>query len=265
MTYNITTVYDLAFSKQENEFYYDGIVTIADTIGEAKCSACYHEPAFGLPYLTLLKTKNDFDPWDETPELDVVLRSGYAPVYKKGKRGYGKFLDESGDKVIGDFARAAHSKNSDDILPICDNLSQNLKRYLETNNYKIVWNPQEIDNGRVDGSIAVGMDSQRENPRIILYYRMLKKRLIQGIYLYGKTATYYEGMGLYKPDIGLINIDYLTHEHMLNLNDETIDKLDSKICTWSFPAREEYEAKRIVKGLPPEPWEIYPGETTEEP
>ena len=112
MTYSIGTVKDLMYSTIENEFYYDGIVTIIDDSGgEAKCRICYHEPAFGLPFLTLLK-KKDFDQRDNTPEIDVVLRSGYEPVYKKGKRSYGKFLDENGDKLMGDFARVAHSNKS---------------------------------------------------------------------------------------------------------------------------------------------------------
>ena len=264
MTYSIGTVKDLMYSTIENEFYYDGIVTIIDDSGgEAKCRICYHEPAFGLPFLTLLK-KKDFDQRDNTPEIDVVLRSGYEPVYKKGKRSYGKFLDENGDKLMGDFARVAHSNKSYDIIPICENLSQNLKMYLKTGNYKVDWNPQLIDNARVDGSIAIGMDAQRENPRIVLYYSMLEKRLIRGIYLYGKTPTYYVDKNFYNPNISLNNIDFLIQAQVLNLDDETIKALDFEICNWSNPAREAYEAKRINKGLPPEPMKIYPGEKVQE-
>ena len=62
---------------------------------------------------------------------------------------------------MGDFARVAHSNKSYDIIPICENLSQNLKMYLKTGNYKVDWNPQLIDNARVDGSIAIGMDSTK--------------------------------------------------------------------------------------------------------
>ena len=55
MTYTIIGIQPIQFSVEENEFNYGGFVTIDG----AKCSACYHEPAFGIPYLTLLYKRSD--------------------------------------------------------------------------------------------------------------------------------------------------------------------------------------------------------------
>ena len=101
MTYTIISTQPIRFSDEENEFCYGGFIAIDD----ANCSACYHEPAFGIPYLTLIYKRSDFDSWDETPELNVVLRSGYLPTFHKGKKIYGDFLTENGDKIVGEFQR----------------------------------------------------------------------------------------------------------------------------------------------------------------
>lgn len=247
MTYTIIGIQPIQFSVEENEFNYGGFVTIDG----AKCSACYHEPAFGIPYLTLLYKRSDYDSWDETPELNVVLRIGYPPTFHKGKKIYGDFLEKSGDKIVGEFARAAHSKDSHNLVPICENLARNLKLYLKTGNYKVIWNPQEMTfpegTTYVDGSIAIGLDAQLKNPKMVLYYNMIEIREIPDIFLVGTMPLLDEGIRMYAIEAPEIS-------RILGLDDDMLDELNHVIYSKAIPAREVYEAKRMDKGLPREPW-----------
>lgn len=247
MTYTIIGIQPIQFSVEENEFNYGGFVAIDG----AKCSACYHEPAFGIPYLTLLYKRSCFDTWDETPELNVVLRIGYPPTFRKGGATYGRFLAESGDKIMGDYARAVHSQETHDLVPICENLAQNLKLYLKTGNYKVIWNPQEmtLPEGTmyVDGSIAIGLDAQLKNPKMVLYYNMIEIREIPDIFLVGTMPLLNEGIRKYSIETPEIS-------RILGLDDDMLNELNHVIYSKAIPAREVYEAKRMDKGLPREPW-----------
>lgn len=250
MTYTIIGIQPIQFSVEENEFNYGGFVAIDD----AKCSACYHEPAFGIPYLTLLYKRSDYDSWDETPELNVVLRIGYPPTFRKGGATYGRFLAESGDKIMGDYARAVHSQETHDLVPICENLTQNLELYIKTGNYKVTWDPYKLDvagaagySGYIDGSVAIGLDAHLENPKMVLLFNMREVRKIDDIYLLGIVATC-------DKDIGLYPIDCLALSQVLNLDKDALNALRHVIFSKGIPAREVYEAKRMDKGLPREPW-----------
>ena len=247
MTYTIISTQPIHFSEEENEFNYGGFVAIDG----AKCSACYHEPAFGIPYLTLLYKRSDYDSWDETPELNVVLRIGYPPTFRKGKKIYGDFLEKNGDKIVGEFARAAHSKESHNLVPICENLAQNLKLYLKTGNYKVIWDPQKMTFPEgtmyVDGSIAIGLDAQLKNPKMVLYYNMIEIREIPDIFLVGTMPLLNEGIRKYSIETPEIS-------RILGLDDDMLDELNHVIYSKAIPAREVYEAKRMDKGLPREPW-----------
>lgn len=247
MTYTIIGIQPIQFSVEENEFNYGGFVAIDG----AKCSACYHEPAFGIPYLTLLYKRSDYDSWDETPELNVVLRIGYPPTFHKGKKIYGDFLEKNGDKIVGEFARVAHSKDSHNLVPICENLARNLKLYLKTGNYKVIWNPQEMTfpegTTYVDGSIAIGLDAQLKNPKMVLYYNMIEIREIPDIFLVGT-------MPLLNEDIRKYSIETPEISRILGLDDDMLSKLNHVVYSKGIPAREVYEAKRMAKGLSREPW-----------
>ena len=148
------------------------------------------------------------------------------------------FFRLHGDDLLAQYARAAHNTPITRLDSVMEYLSRDLKLLLQTENYKLIWKPREINGVPYDGTLAVGTDAHLRTPKILIYFKF-ERYTPRVIMLYGIP-------GLTGP-CRLVSIDDPDLAPYNSIPDDARVELLHVLRHNGIPAKEIWEAKKSAR------------------